>query len=617
MLPRFLEDLNPDIYMSDNYIVLDKEVTNYDKGSAGNRNNRHLLTVWTHGQTRGKYILERCNEYELRGLLERIERADFLVAHNAKFELQWLAREGLDLTKVLVFDTMLAEYVLLGNRKKPLNLDAMGGRYGVGAKSNYISTCIKSGICPSELPQSLLAKYCVQDVKLTEKIFLAQREALRNKSLLPVLFTRCILTPVLADIEFNGMHLDKDEVLKEHKAALEQEAILRTELDILTGGINLRSPKQKAQLLYKNLKFAELRGPDRKPIRSDSGQPKTDTDTIKKLVCKTKRQENFKKVFLEWNLHATALSKTLEFFHGVVTETDDDVFYAQFNQAVTQTHRLSSSGKPVKFKAFPKSKSVQFQNFPRKYKRLFNARQDGWLIGERDGAQLEFRVAAYLGRDAVAASDIAEGFDVHSFTASILNDVSVEWMLANKDRDPVAKQYRQEAKADTFKPLYGGSSGSEKQQAYYRAFKEKYRGVADAQQEWIDTVLTQKKLVTQSGLIFYWPDTRMTQSGYVTNTTSICNYPVQSLATAEIIPIAVTYMWHRMKAAGLKAFIINTIHDSVITEEPPEEVAKINDIANQAFAGDVYNYLRKVYNIDFTVPLAVDNQSNNHWSVDL
>ena len=33
MLPKFLEDLNPDIYLSDNYIVLDKE-TRYAKLSS-------------------------------------------------------------------------------------------------------------------------------------------------------------------------------------------------------------------------------------------------------------------------------------------------------------------------------------------------------------------------------------------------------------------------------------------------------------------------------------------------------------------------------------------------------------------------------------------------------
>lgn len=613
MLPRFLTDLNPQIYMSDNYIVLDKEVTNHDKGSALNRNNSHLLTVWQRGTDRTKYHVERGNEYELGRLLEAIKGADFLVAHNAKFELQWLAREGAELDQILVFDTMLAEYVLLGNKKKPLNLDAMGGRYGVGGKGNYISTCIKSGICPSELPRTLLEKYCIQDVKLTHEIFLAQRKRLHDSGLLPVLFTRCIFTPVLAEIEGNGMHLDKEAVNDEYKDAVAHEAALRLRLDEITGGINLKSPKQKAQFLYDELRFAELRGPNRKPLTTASGARRTDTDTIKLLKVKTKRQERFKAAFTEWTQYAAALSKTLEFFYGVVNEVPEHLFYARFNQSVTQTHRLSSSGKPVLFKMYDKPKSVQFQNFPRKYKRLFNARDRGWLIGERDGAQLEFRVAAHLGRDAVATRDIEKGFDVHSFTASILNDVTVEWMVANKERDPLAKRYRQEAKADTFKPLYGGSSGTERQQTYYRAFKEKYRGVADAQQTWIDEVVRSKQLCTQSGLIFYWPDTKITSSGYVTNTTSICNYPVQSLATAEIIPVAVTYMWHRMKQAGLRAFIINTIHDSVITEEPEEEVDQLNEIAEQAFTKDVYNYLKEVYKIDFTVPLAVDSKSTINW----
>ena len=54
------------------------------------------------------------NEYSLATLLTAIERADFIVAHNAKFELKWLEKAGLDLSKVCVFDTYLADYVLNG-----------------------------------------------------------------------------------------------------------------------------------------------------------------------------------------------------------------------------------------------------------------------------------------------------------------------------------------------------------------------------------------------------------------------------------------------------------------------------------------------------------------------
>ena len=93
-------------------------------------------------------------------------------------------------------------------------------------------------------------------------------------------------------------------------------------------------------------------------------------------------------------------------------------------------------------------------------------------VGEGDGAQLEFRVAAHLGRDEQALTDIRDKVDIHSFTAAVIGCS------------------RQEAKADTFKPLYGGQSGTKAQQSYYAAFKSKYSGIADAQSAWINSVGT-------------------------------------------------------------------------------------------------------------------------------
>ena len=80
---------------------------------------------------------------------------------------------------------------------------------------------------------------------------------------------------------------------------------------------------------------------------------------------------------------------------------------------------------------------------------------------EGDYSQLEFRVAGFLANDEMVLTDVEAGTDVHSYTASVIGCT------------------RQEAKAHTFKPLYGGVSGTEDQQRYYRAFKDKYRGVTE------------------------------------------------------------------------------------------------------------------------------------------
>jgi DNA polymerase I-like protein with 3'-5' exonuclease and polymerase domains len=96
--------------------------------------------------------------------------------------------------------------------------------------------------------------------------------------------------------------------------------------------------------------------------------------------------------------------------------------------------------------------------------------------------------------------------------------------------------------------------------------------------------------VTEWGLRYYWPIAKYRRDGTLNVKNSVYNYPVQALATAEIIPIAAVYMWHRIYERGLQDKIIpvNTVHDSVISEIHPEHVGDWEEISIQAFTRDVY-----------------------------
>lgn len=593
MIPDFIRNPNTDYYFRD-YFVLDLETTNLNKGSALNDLNRIVL-----GVVDG---ISFFNSGELKDyIISKIDEGCFMVAQNAKFELQWLKRMGIGIEKILVFDTMLAEYVLAGNRQWPLALGDLAKKYGQGTKDPFIDICMKGGVCPSQMPVSWLERRCIKDVEQTEAIFLIQRELLKEADQLKTLYTRCILTPVLADIEFNGLFLDGGKVEETFTDYVKRFQELESGLGAITGGINLRSPKQKAEFLYETLGFSELTDRRGNTLTTPSGGRKTDTATIGALKASTPRQREFFKLYKDYNKLASALSKNLDFFMGVVEEKDS-VFFGSFNQTVTQTHRLSASGRAISLAMFGgKAKSVQFQNLPRGFKNLFTARKEGWKIGEIDGAQLEFRVAAHLGRDEVATSAIRTGFDVHSFTAKVLSDNG-------------ETTNRQDAKAHTFKPLFGGRSGTKAQQAYYKAFRKRYTGITDTQEGWISNVLGTKELTIPSGLKFYWPDTKLQGKDYVTNTPSICNYPVQSFATADIIPIAVTKLWHEMIDRGMESFMVNTIHDSAITEVHPDEAVELREVAFESFTEYVYYYLHEVYQEDFTVPLGAEFKLGDHWS---
>lgn len=582
--------------MNGDYVVLDFETTNVSYGNPCFPENRIVLASFMASWEGVAHTIQG-NEYAMAPLVHMIEHADFLVAHNAKFELGWLKRCGLDLTGILVYDTMIAEYVLAGNRKWPLNLGAMSKRYGYGAKEPYVDLLMKSGTCPSEIPRSMLVRRCEEDVRMTNGVFKDQLKAVQAAGLLPVVYTRCILTPALADIESRGMYLDEQRVSSEYEQTLADFIAVDRRLEELTGGINLRSPKQLGEFIYGVLGFRELKDRRGNYLRTASGNPRTDSGTLDSLVARTKKQREFLELKAKQGKLNAALTKNLEFFKGVCDEKGS-LFYGQFNQCVTGTHRLSSSGVPIT--VGDKKRGVQFQNLPRSYKSLFTARAEGWSMCEIDEGQLEFRVAAFLGQDSVAVSDIRNGVDVHSFTAKILTEAG-------------QATSRQEAKAHTFKPLYGGSSGTKAEQTYYSAFKEKYQGIASTQQGWIDRVLAGKKLKTTSGLTFYWKDTTISSSGYVSNTTAICNYPVQSFATAEIIPIAVTYFWHRLKRSKCDGFIVNTIHDSVVCEVPDDQRELFTELAVQSFNVDLLEYLRQVYNVDFNVPLSIGVKHGKHW----
>jgi DNA polymerase I-like protein with 3'-5' exonuclease and polymerase domains len=246
---------------------------------------------------------------------------------------------------------------------------------------------------------------------------------------------------------------------------------------------------------------------------------------------------------------------------------------------------------------------VQFQNIDRLFKRLFVQRSKDYYIGEADAPQLEFRTAGFLGQDPQAIADIEAHADVHRFTASVLN---------KKPEAKVTKNERTLAKPYTFKPLYGGSSGTPDEKRYYEAFKKKYKAINNVQRGWTNHVLRTKNLELASGLVFYWPDCKIDpRSGYIHHTTEIFNYPVQSLATAEIIPISLVYLWFRLR--GHKSFIINTVHDSMVCEVHKDEVGLWQDAVRHAFTGDVYTYLRKIYGIEFNVTLGVSYHHGEYW----
>ena len=590
-LPKWLNNLDPRIYESNNFRVIDFETSNINKGSALESGNRLICWVGYDGRKRKVHqgYYERSSD-NYNDLLEYVAGVDFVVCHNAKFELQWLYRCGLSVGSTFVFDSLVGEYVLAGNRKMALSLEATAGRYGLDSKESIVSSMIKGGVCPSLIPEDRLLDYCKQDVLLTTAIFLEQRKRIIEAGLLPVMYTRCLTTVVLADIERKGMYVDREAVKEEFEQCVKDCKRVMGRLADITGGINPKSPKQVGEFLYDNLGFQEPTDYKGEVIRTPAGGRSTNEETILGLRPVNDKQKEFLECFKEF----TPLKKRLETLTKLnECANADKILLARFNQCVTASHRLSSSGGKYK---------VQFQNIDRDLKRLFVPRHEGWSVGDSDAPQLEFRVAAELGQDDVAKADIRENKDVHRYTASV---------LLKKPESKVTKAERTAAKSRTFAPLYGASSGTPDEKRYNKAFREKYKALNKTQIDWTFEVLKEKKLRIKSGLIFYWPDTEMFESGYIKNTTSIYNYGIQSYATADIIPITLVYLYYRL--LGLDTFIVNTVHDSIICEVAPGEEREWEDAVRDAYTSDVYKYLASIYNHEFSVPLGVSYNLGKYW----
>ena len=150
------------------------------------------------------------------------------------------------------------------------------------------------------------------------------------------------------------------------------------------------------------------------------------------------------------------------------------------------------------------------------------------------------------------------------------------------------------------------------EKAYCTFFKDKYKDIAKMQEGWTHQVLANKKLRTPYGLEFYWPDTTCSKFGYITNTTSIYNYAIQGMATAEIIPAVLVSIWKKLR--GMDARIVLTVHDSIIIEHSPDIDGKLfYQMIAESFTRDAYDYMSSVYGYEMVVALGCEIKTGESW----
>jgi len=279
------------------------------------------------------------------------------------------------------------------------------------------------------------------------------------------------------------------------------------------------------------------------------------------------------------------------FVDGISLHTKQDgLLHVRLLQHRTATGRFSGA-------------DPNMQNMPRggtfPVKKVFVSRFDGGKVMEADFAQLEFRTAAYLSQDEVAIEEVSTGFDVHAYTAKVISEAG-------------QPTNRQDAKAHTFAPLYGatGYGRSKAEAAYYEHFTEKYKGVAAWHSRLAKEAVNTRKITTPSGREFAFPDVVRKVTGRVSHFTQIKNYPVQSFATADIVPIALLHIDELLE--GMQSCIVNTVHDSIVIDVHPDEEAQVVSVINDTNTA-LPSIINTRWGIDFNVPLLLEAKIGPNW----
>ena len=311
---------------------------------------------------------------------------------------------------------------------------------------------------------------------------------------------------------------------------------------------------------------------------------RTDRLTLTKIASEA---EGEFKEFIDAIVRHNAVDTYLNtFVEGLKNFTNEKGFlHPKFMQAITATGRLSS-------------RDPNFQNQPRgktfPIRKVVTSRFEGGKILEIDFAQLEFRTAVYLAQDKQGMEDIKNKIDVHQYTADIIG-VS-----------------RQDAKAHTFKPLYGGVTGTEDEKRYYSKFLEKYKDIKKWHEDLQSEAIKYKRVKLPTGREYAFPYAERTPWGGSTYGTQIKNYPVQGFATADIVPLACINIYKLMKEQKVKSLLVNTVHDSIVADVYPGEEDVMSNIFKQG-TSNVIPSLKEYYKINFNVPLDTETKIGNNW----
>ena len=521
----------------------------------------------------------------LKPILE--DPAIIKVGQNIKYDMKILSRYNINISPV--DDTMLLSYSLHGGAHNH-GMDSLSNRYlnhtPISIKSILGSG--KSAITFDQVPISEAINYAAEDADITLRLWKFFKPQLHKNNVTKVYESlERPLVPVLADMERNGIKVDRDTLSRMSNSFAQKMAGLEAEIFQLAGrNFNVGSPKQLGEVL-----FDELEIPGGK--RGKTGAYATGAEILEDLTVEG--YELPSKV-LDWRQLSKLKSTYTDALQDHINIETGRV-HTSYSMAGTSTGRLSST-------------DPNLQNIPirsedgRKIREAFIC-EEGSILLSLDYSQIELRILAQIAELDALKEAFFQGQDIHALTASQMFDVPVEGM------DPMI---RRQAKAINFGIIYGISGYGlarnlriprKEAQSFIDKYFERFPGIKDYMESTVNFAKENGYVETLFGRRIHTPEinTRGPQAGF--SKRAAINAPIQGTA-ADVIRRAMIRMPEAI--AGLPAKMLLQVHDELLFEVSRDAVNETILVVKEIME----NAARPAIEMD--VPLIVDAGQGRNWA---
>lgn len=524
----------------------------------------------------------------LRPLLEDEQVAK--VGQNIKYDLIVLRSAGVTL-RGLGFDTMVADY-LLDPGERSHNLDDLSRRK-LGHETIKIESLIGSGKKQKrmdEAPLALITPYAAEDADVALRLadlLAPDLDRLGLRKLFDEL--EMPLIEVLAELEFNGIRVDRERLVLLGEGLTAEIARLEQEIHALAGApFNINSGQQLGKLLFEKFNLPIIK-------RTKTG-PSVDAEVLEELAA---LHELPAKV-IEYRQNAKLKSTYVEALQELIHPQTGRV-HTSFKQDVAATGRLSSQ-------------DPNLQNIPvrtaqgRAIRSAFLPGPPGWKLMTADYSQIELRVLAHFSSDATLLAAFADDRDIHAQVASEVYATPLA---------EVTKEMRRSAKAINFGVIYGQSPfglakqlGIDKKEAakFIQAYFARLPGVEEFMRRtlldcrrdgFVSTILGRRRPVEGVRNYDLLEDKRQR-----TLPERIAINTVIQGSAADIIKQAMIRLQRRLHDEKFAAKMLLQIHDELVLEYPPEEEQPLAAVVAEEMSGA----------ITLSTPLKVDVKTGPNWA---